>query len=284
MSSLATKRRLTHDGEDIAGIRGARVGQTLGGISLSKFLSSRLTNRCWMVMPEIMTQEELETAALTGTLSSIYARLKPDATAIYSIRGDRTFKELNDNINRLARLLRAQGLGPEDGIAIMCGNRAEYVEAFSAAMRIGMRITPVNWHLTSNEVSYIVGDCQAKAFIVDADYADAVADIANSDDVWVKLCMNGSIPGCDDYHSSIMKFPEVEIEDPQHGTFMLYTSGTTGYPKGVWKKKPAHCGVTGSGFFFQTPFGYPVVPDVYSMNVPCCGSSISASGNFMMLE
>ena len=119
-----------------------------------------------------MNPEEIETALETGTLSSLYARLKPDATAIYSQRGDRTFKELNDNINRLARLLREQGLGPEDGIAIMCGNRAEYIEAFSAAMRIGMRITPVNWHLTRDEVSYIVGDCQAKAIVVDADYEE----------------------------------------------------------------------------------------------------------------
>jgi long-chain acyl-CoA synthetase len=222
-----------------------------------------------MFMPELMTQEELETAAMTGTLSSIYARLKPDATAIYSVRGDRTFKELNDNINRLARLLRAQGLGPEDGIAIMCGNRAEYVEAFSAAMRIGMRITPVNWHLTSGEVSYIVGDCQAKAVIVDADYADAVADIVNSDDVWVKLCMNGSIAGCDDYHSGIMKFSEAEIEDPQHGTFMLYTSGTTGYPKGVWKKKPEPVAPQWAG----TLFGYEPDTDV---NL-CCGPAYHAA-------
>lgn len=161
-----------------------------------------------------MNQEELETAVMTGTLSSLYARLKPNATAVYSVRGDRTFKELNDNINRLASLLREKGLGPGDGIAVMCGNRAEYVEAFSSAMRIGMRITPINWHLTRDEVSYIARDCQAKAIVVDAAFAEAVSDIAGSDEVLVKLCMNGSIEGFDDYHSSILMFPETEIERP----------------------------------------------------------------------
>lgn len=216
-----------------------------------------------------MNQEELETAVMTGTLSSLYARLKPNATAVYSVRGDRTFKELNDNINRLASLLREKGLGPGDGIAVMCGNRAEYVEAFSSAMRIGMRITPINWHLTRDEVSYIARDCQAKAIVVDAAFAEAVSDIAGSDEVLVKLCMNGSIEGFDDYHSSILMFPETEIEDPQHGTFMLYTSGTTGYPKGVWKKNPEPVAPQWAG----TLVGYEPEKDV---NL-CCGPAYHAA-------
>ncbi|MFT5101940.1 MAG: long-chain acyl-CoA synthetase [Planctomycetaceae bacterium] len=216
-----------------------------------------------------MNQAEIDSALETGTLSSLYARHKPDATAVYSLRGDRTFKQLNDNINRLARLLRERGLGPEDGIAIMCGNRAEYIEAFSAAMRIGMRITPVNWHLTRDEVSYIVRDCQAKAIVVDADHEEAVTDIISSEDVLVKLCMNGSIEGFDDYHSSIIKFPEAEIENPQHGTFMLYTSGTTGYPKGVWKKNPEPIAPQ----WAETLVGYEPDTDV---NL-CCGPAYHAA-------
>lgn len=216
-----------------------------------------------------MNQDEITAAADSGTLSSFYARLKPEATAVYCAHGDRTFKQLNDNINRLAHLLRQQGLGPDDGIAIMCGNRAEYIEAFSAALRIGMRITPVNWHLTRDEVSYIIGDCQAKAIIVDADYQDAVEDVVNADSVVVKLCLNGSIAGFENYHASILKFSAADIENPRHGTFMLYTSGTTGYPKGVWKQQPEPLSPQWQG----TLFAYKHDTDV---NL-CCGPAYHAA-------
>ena len=76
----------------------------------------------------------------------------------------------------------------------MCGNRPEYIEAFSAAVSIGMRVTPVNWHLTKDEVSYIVRDCEAKAVVVDADVDGYVAPPLEG--IWASApyLHNGSVP------------------------------------------------------------------------------------------
>src|SRR5882757_9133031 len=81
-----------------------------------------------------------------------WAQIKPDAMAVIDRFTKRTWAELNANANRLARLLRARGLKPGDGVALFCTNRVEFMEALNASRRTGMRITPVNWHLTASEI------------------------------------------------------------------------------------------------------------------------------------
>src|SRR5688500_16520595 len=102
------------------------------------------------------------------TLAYWAGQLSDDQAAIVSPHGDRTFAELNANANRLARALRGRGLSPGDGVAILCANRAEFAEVLAATQRAGLRLTPVNWHLTAPEAGYIVDDCEARAFVADA--------------------------------------------------------------------------------------------------------------------
>ena len=64
-------------------------------------------------------------------------------------------------LNRLARALRARGLGAGDAVALMCTNRPAFVETWAACLRAGFRITTINWHLTGEEAGYIVDDCEA---------------------------------------------------------------------------------------------------------------------------
>jgi long-chain acyl-CoA synthetase len=120
-------------------------------------------------------QALVERAAATGMLSALWASVQPDAPAIHSAQADLTFAQLNARINQLARALRARGLVAGDAIALICSNRPEFVETFYASQRTGLRITPVNWHLTADEINYILRDCGARAVVVDGRFVETVA-------------------------------------------------------------------------------------------------------------
>jgi long-chain acyl-CoA synthetase len=173
-------------------------------------------------------------AAAQGMLHAWWAQRIPDRLAVVSPHGDRTYADLNANINRLARALRARGLGAGDALAVMCTNRPEFLEALYASQRIGLRFTPINWHLTGPEASYIVENSEAKAFVCSAEPGDAVIGAAaGGGSQLVKINTGGYLPGFEMYNSVIAEEDRADIDDPVSGTQMLYTSGTTGRPKGV---------------------------------------------------
>ena len=180
-------------------------------------------------------EEERRRAALrTGMILALWAQRRPDAMAIVSEVGDRTFAELNTRANQVARALRERGLGRGDALALMCSNRPEFAEVMAGCQRAGFRVTPVNWHLTGDEAGYIVDDCEAKAFVSDSRFADNGAEAAAlAPRAKVRLAVGGDIAGFEGYESAIGAQPGGDIDDPVLGTTMLYTSGTTGRPKGV---------------------------------------------------
>jgi len=77
----------------------------------------------------------------------------------------RTFRQINQAANQVVRLLRERGLKEGDAVALLCSNRAEFVEVLSGCLRGGYRLTPVNWHLNADEVEYIINDCDAKGAV-----------------------------------------------------------------------------------------------------------------------
>ncbi len=99
---------------------------------------------------------------------AFHAKNIPDKNAVISEYGARTFQELNANSNRYANFLLSKGLRPGDSVAIICKNRPEFLEALFGPLRVGMRITPINWHLTPEEICYIVENCEAKVVVCDA--------------------------------------------------------------------------------------------------------------------
>ena len=109
-------------------------------------------------------------------LHAWWAARIPDRLAVISPHGDRTYEDLNHEINRLARALRARGLKAGDAIALMCTNRPEFLEVLYAAQRIGLRLTPINWHLTGEEASYIIENCEAKAFVCSGELGEQVVE------------------------------------------------------------------------------------------------------------
>jgi long-chain acyl-CoA synthetase len=176
----------------------------------------------------------------TGMTLARWANRAPDRPAIVSEHGDRTFAELNGRANQLARALRRLGLGPGDGVAVLCSNRSEFAEVVAATQRSGLRLTPVNWHLTGAEAGYIVDDCEARAFIADARFAaTAVESAALAPEAKVRLAVGGTIDGFESYDDAVSGEDATDLDDPVLGSSMLYTSGTTGRPKGVYRPQPA---------------------------------------------
>ncbi len=186
---------------------------------------------------EISLAEELQEAALVGMSAAVHASRRGETTVVKSALGERTWSQLNGNANRLARLLRKQGVGEDEGVALLCRNRPQFVETYAANLRSGSRLTPINWHLTADEVSYIVRDCEAKVMIADASCAEvATAVRAHCPEVALHLSVGGEIEGYEDFDQAIAPESGRDLEDPRLGTGMLYTSGTTGHPKGVYRK------------------------------------------------
>ncbi len=177
---------------------------------------------------------DYDTAARVGMVSAYWARQQPDVAAVVSPHGDRTFAELSANANRLARAWRRRGVVPGDAVALMVSNRPEFAEVIAATQRAGLRVTPINWHLTADEAAYIVGDCQARVFVADARFADVAAAAAErSPQATVRLAVGGAVDGFEAYDEAVAAEDGSDIDDPQLGRSMLYTSGTTGRPKGV---------------------------------------------------
>jgi long-chain acyl-CoA synthetase len=182
--------------------------------------------------------DELRAAADRGMLPSYWADQRGDAVALMSDAGNRTYNEWNANANRLVRALRARGVRAGDGIAVMCSNRPEFVEVAAAAQRSGLRFTTINWHLTADEAGYIVDDCEATAFIADVRFAATARDAAElAPRLKARISVGAEIDGFDAWDKVLAAEDGHDIDDPQIGATMLYTSGTTGRPKGV--RRPA---------------------------------------------
>jgi long-chain acyl-CoA synthetase len=177
--------------------------------------------------------ERLLGYASVGMVSAFWAQVKPDATAIWDRFGEHSYAKVNANSNRLARVLREEGLKPGDAVALFCSNRAEFVETLNATRRSGLRVTPVNWHLKADEIAYILNDCEARALIAETKFDTIREAVHKAPGIGMKLAIGGQADGFEDYDSALDGVDGTDLDDPQMGSQMLYTSGTTGRPKGV---------------------------------------------------
>jgi long-chain acyl-CoA synthetase len=179
--------------------------------------------------------ERLRDAASKGMTSAFWAQVKGDRVAVYDPDGrTHSFAKINANANRIVRLLRGHGLAAGDSVALLCSNRGEFEEVMAACRRGGFRLTPVNWHLTTDEVQYIINDCDAKALIAELRYPSAKD--AETPNVVLKVSIGGEAEGFVPYDETLANYDGSDIPDPQVGSQMLYTSGTTGRPKGVFRR------------------------------------------------
>ena len=115
-----------------------------------------------------------------------------------------TYGDLDRRSLRLANALRAAGHGPGDVVALLASNTLEAFEVYWAAIRSGMYLCAVNWHLQPSEISYIINDSGASALVVSADLRELAEGFREEiPKVRTRLCYGGSISGFDDYENVI---------------------------------------------------------------------------------
>ena len=145
-----------------------------------------------------------------------------------------TYRELEERSNRLAHLLRDAGFRPGDGIAVLMENHPRLLEIAWAAQRAGLYYTVISTRLTAPEAAYIADDCGAGALITSpARSAVAEALVASTPGVRLRLAVGGEVAGYDSYEAAVQGRPATPLPDEVEGADMLYSSGTTGRPKGV---------------------------------------------------
>lgn len=165
------------------------------------------------------------------------------STAIIHADSGRTlsYGELDDRSNALARYLRDAGLKTGSTIAFISPNGPEVYEVYWSGLRSGLYITGVNHNLTAAEAAFILQDSGAEALIVSADKAAlAQATLKLAPGVRVALAYGGEVSGFLDYEEALAKGAASEpLAEQPRGADMLYSSGTTGRPKGVRPPLPS---------------------------------------------
>ncbi len=150
------------------------------------------------------------------------------AAPVHSVSNARVLEDAN----RFARALDAAGVPTRGAVACLTANTPETLAAYRGTTWSGRRFTPLSGRWTAEEVAYVVGNCEADVVVVDARYADRVAEAAQGIDPARRIAIRGAIEGFRPW-SEVEALAAHAYEHPLCGDTMLYTSGTTGRPKGV---------------------------------------------------
>ena len=171
-----------------------------------------------------------------------WATTQPNKTAIVNTLtgAGQSYAQLNDRSNQLAQLLWDKGLRRGDHVALFMDNDIRYFEVVWAALRSGLYLTTINRYLTCEEAGYIVNDCEAQALITAAGMTEAegLQQYAAHCHTW--LSMEAAHTGYSDYEQAIAHYPAQSLAEEPAGGLMLYSSGTTGRPKGIKRPLPDH--------------------------------------------
>ncbi|NIJ62114.1 acyl-CoA synthetase [Qipengyuania flava] len=165
-----------------------------------------------------------------------HAQTRPDHPAMIMAGSGETvtFGEMDAYANRFAQLLRARGLERGDHFAVLMENNVHYLQVVWGSQRSGTMMVPISTRLTAPEIAYILKDAGAKFLLTSTNYAEAIAGIRSECPDLPLLIVGGE--GDEDYEAALAAQPSEPIADQAPGQYMLYSSGTTGRPKGV---KPA---------------------------------------------
>ncbi|MBU6269179.1 MAG: AMP-binding protein [Sphingomonadales bacterium] len=178
---------------------------------------------------------------MPGFHPSIHAAATPDHLAmILADTGETlTYRQLDEGSNRFAHLLRGIGLRPGDRIGVMMRNGIEFPQVYWGATRCGVFVTLLSTHLKPDEAAYILQDCGAQALVLSAELgetpqalaarqADLIPAVAH---VW--YAGDAELPGAQPLSKAMAPMPATPVADQVSGFHMIYSSGTTGRPKGI---------------------------------------------------
>ena len=173
------------------------------------------------------------------THPSVHARSHPDKIA-YQVAGSGeaiSYRELDERSNQGAQLFRSLGLRAGDHIAFLMENRLAFMEICWAAQRAGLYYTAISRYLTKDEIAYIVKDCGAKLFITSPRCAEQVRELVSDVSGAPQFFMQDATePGLRSWETEAAAPPHTPVADEAAGYDMLYSSGTTGRPKGIKKE------------------------------------------------
>ena len=181
-----------------------------------------------------------------GQQVKMNANKYPDRVALKDKERAHTYTETNRRVNCLAHSLIKLGLSRGDKVAVFMENSIEIIEIYLATAKTGLIIVPINFRLVAQEVEYIVDNSDAKALVVDAEFAPMIDTIKGSlhhipaDNY---IAVGAACTGYKEYEAFIAEAPENEPDisvDAEEAWILIYTSGTTGKPKGVVRSHASH--------------------------------------------
>ncbi len=172
-----------------------------------------------------------------------YAHQHPQRPAIIMAGSGQiiTYRAFEERANQLAQLLRAAGCRRLDHYAVFMENNAEYLETCAAGERTGLYYTCINSYLQADELAYILNNSEAKLLITSIAKLAVVREALAQCPRVAKVLVVGGTDESEQiraYEAAIAAYPAQPVEDEQLGTSMLYSSGTTGRPKGILRPLP----------------------------------------------
>lgn len=169
------------------------------------------------------------------THPSVHAKSTPDKIAYRMARSGETitYRQLDERSNQGAHLFRSLGLKTGDHVALLMENTLPFLEICWAAQRSGLYYTAISRYLTADEIAYIVKDCGAKVLVTTPKCADVIAPLIASAPQTAFYITGGTRAGFRSWKDELAKQPTTPIADESAGYDMLYSSGTTGRPKGI---------------------------------------------------
>jgi fatty-acyl-CoA synthase len=199
-----------------------------------------------------------------------HALMQPDATALRFLGNTHTWGELDRRVSALANALSRRGVGFGDRVLILMLNRPEYIESLLAINTLGAIAVPVNFRLTPPEIAYVVNNCTARVIITESVLAGVARAVRDLDPTLATLITTGAVSdnGALGYEDLLAEdgppYEPVDIPD-ESPALIMYTSGTTGRPKGAVL---THTNLTGEALNTVITNGADLNNDVNFIGVP----------------
>jgi fatty-acyl-CoA synthase len=199
-----------------------------------------------------------------------HALMQPADTALRFMGRTTTWGELDERVTKLAGALSRRGVGFGDRVLILMLNRTEFIESFLAVNKLGGIAVPVNFRMTPPEIAFLVGDCAARVVITEAVLAPVATAVRDLDATLETVIVaggatEGGVLGYDDLIAEPGEAP-ASVDIPNDApALIMYTSGTTGRPKGAVL---THVNIAGQAMTFLFTNGVDLNHDVGFIGVP----------------
>ncbi len=196
--------------------------------------------------------------------------MQPDATALRFLGHTTTWGELDQRVTALAGALSRRRVGFGDRVLILMLNRTEFIESFLAANKLGAIAVPVNFRMTPPEIAFLVGDCQARVVITEAVLAKVATAVRGIDPTLETVIVAGGgtddeVIGYDDLIAEPGAAPQPVDVPNDSPALIMYTSGTTGRPKGAVL---THTNLAGQAMTNLFTIGADINRDIGFVGVP----------------